>query len=391
MHDLARLGVDRGVILGRLQPRELAQRGAGEILAEQERLQARDDRVASEHGHEPRQPGGDQLPVAAGPQPQRGEIVDRPVVRALRAAARSSSASARVCRQVRRDASTRRPSAGSATTAVSASAASSPGATLQVELPLAVWSERRRGSRGRVPCACLGCEEVTSVTRSDDRVGEAQAETLGVVLGREPGPGSGSLSAAAPEAEIVRLDGEDVGEVGLQLQLDVELDRRARGGCGRRVAPRARRRSVVSARSPARPARSPPASGLRLTVGGRVWISSPPGQERGPGAVDEQDEARQEASVVGKEPGRWDVDVAALVDDAERGSGENRLRHGARAYPEAVGFTPRRVIYGTGSTEWNFPQARATGAARASRSSRRPRRRPPRAARRALRRRRPRR
>ncbi len=32
VHDLARLGVDRGIVLGRLQPRELAQRGVREVL-----------------------------------------------------------------------------------------------------------------------------------------------------------------------------------------------------------------------------------------------------------------------------------------------------------------------------------------------------------------------
>ena len=45
---------------------------------EQQRLQARDDRVAAEDGHEPRHPGGGQLAeVAVGAHPQRGEVADR--------------------------------------------------------------------------------------------------------------------------------------------------------------------------------------------------------------------------------------------------------------------------------------------------------------------------
>ena len=64
-----------------------------------------------------------------------------------------------------------------------------------------------------------------------------------------------------------------------------------------------------------------------------MWIASSSRQELGPGTVDEHDEAREETRVVGEEPGGRDVDVAALVGDAERRSGENRLRHGARAYP----------------------------------------------------------
>ena len=80
MHDLARLGVARRVVLGRLEQRELTQRGAGELGAEEHRLQARDQRVAAEHRHEPRHPGGGKL-AAAGvvgrAHAQGGQIVHR--------------------------------------------------------------------------------------------------------------------------------------------------------------------------------------------------------------------------------------------------------------------------------------------------------------------------
>ena len=58
--DLPRLGVDRRVVLGRLQLGEHLERAARELGAEEQRLQARDERVAAEDGHEPRHPGGGQ-------------------------------------------------------------------------------------------------------------------------------------------------------------------------------------------------------------------------------------------------------------------------------------------------------------------------------------------
>src|SRR4029079_12868654 len=52
---------------------------AGEFRPEDERLQARDDRVAAEDGHEPRHACSRELadPGAGGLHPQRGEIGDR--------------------------------------------------------------------------------------------------------------------------------------------------------------------------------------------------------------------------------------------------------------------------------------------------------------------------
>ena len=71
MNDLARLGVDGGVVVGRLELGQNLECAAGELGAEEERLEAGDDRVAAEDGHEPRHPGRGQVaePVPSA-QPQ---------------------------------------------------------------------------------------------------------------------------------------------------------------------------------------------------------------------------------------------------------------------------------------------------------------------------------
>ena len=70
--DLSGLGVDRRIVLLGLQVGQDAERRAGELGAEDERLQARDDRVAAEDGHEPWHacPGELSDPAAVGLHPQ---------------------------------------------------------------------------------------------------------------------------------------------------------------------------------------------------------------------------------------------------------------------------------------------------------------------------------
>ena len=183
---------------------------------------------------------------------------------------------------------------------------------------------------------------------------------VGVVLGRGRA-GERSHVDRVAEAEVVRLDGEDVREVRCELQLDVQLDL-----AGSEVAHD--ELLLEPDRDPA------PANDLQLIVleparervaaevGGRVGVAAPSRQELGPGAVDEQDEARQETRVMGEEPGGREVDVAALVGDAERRPGENRLRHGAREYPLSRGCAelPLRVcisskglFYSAAGNLWN--------------------------------------
>ena len=77
VEDLPRLGVDRGVVDPRLQRRQRLERADRELGAEEHGLEARDDRVAAEDGHEPGHARGGQVPGAlAGPQPQRREVGD---------------------------------------------------------------------------------------------------------------------------------------------------------------------------------------------------------------------------------------------------------------------------------------------------------------------------
>jgi hypothetical protein len=78
VHDLARLGVDRLVVLGRLKVGEDLERAAGELRAEEQGLETRDQRVAAEDGHEPRHAGRREVAEAvASAQPERGEVGHR--------------------------------------------------------------------------------------------------------------------------------------------------------------------------------------------------------------------------------------------------------------------------------------------------------------------------
>ena len=77
--DLAGLGIDRGIVLARLQVGQHLERSAGELRAEQQGLQARDQRVAAEDRHEPGHAGGGQAAradAARAAHPQRREVGD---------------------------------------------------------------------------------------------------------------------------------------------------------------------------------------------------------------------------------------------------------------------------------------------------------------------------
>ena len=71
--DLARLGVRERIVLGRLQAGERRERVARQLRPEDERLEARDQRVAAEHGHEPGHPGGEELAAARRSRACRSE------------------------------------------------------------------------------------------------------------------------------------------------------------------------------------------------------------------------------------------------------------------------------------------------------------------------------
>ncbi len=83
--DLPRLGIDRRVVLGRLQLGEHVERAAGEVRPEQERLVRGDQRVAPEDGHEPRHAGSRQprVPGAAAAHSQRRQVGEGALERVL--------------------------------------------------------------------------------------------------------------------------------------------------------------------------------------------------------------------------------------------------------------------------------------------------------------------
>src|SRR5205085_6001562 len=76
--DLSRLGVDRWIVLGRLQLGEYVEAAACELGPEEEGLVAGDQRVAAEDRHEPLHSGGREAPdPPASLHPDRGEVGDR--------------------------------------------------------------------------------------------------------------------------------------------------------------------------------------------------------------------------------------------------------------------------------------------------------------------------
>ena len=78
MDDLARLRVEVGIVLLRLEFGENVEGRVRKLRSEEKRLQAGDDRVTPEDGHEPRDTRAGQLADArvVGPHPQRREVGD---------------------------------------------------------------------------------------------------------------------------------------------------------------------------------------------------------------------------------------------------------------------------------------------------------------------------
>ena len=84
--DLSRLGIDRRVVLERLQLGERVERADGELGPEQQRLERGDRRVAAEDGHEPRHARGEErAPVLASAHAERPEVDDRAIERTAEA------------------------------------------------------------------------------------------------------------------------------------------------------------------------------------------------------------------------------------------------------------------------------------------------------------------
>ena len=262
--DLARLGVDRRVVLVACSAGERLERGDRELGAEQHRLQARDQRVAPEDGHEPRHPGGREHPDAVVRRASAARRGRRPTARTRAGgrrarlqprhagarpssdspgrarAPRRSAARRRAAAPPRRERRRRRRSAGPSAPAARGRGRSGPEA---VDARPCARADLRLGAAVRSPRARAGCRLVVA-----DRGGRRQR------------PGVERVA----EGEVVLLDRDDVREVGADLELELERERRSCPRCGARgvLHPLARRSARARSRaSPARARRRPGCAG----------------------------------------------------------------------------------------------------------------------------------
>ena len=192
------------------------------------------------------------------------------------------------------------------------------------------------------------------------RVGEAQDPTLVVVFGRCWTWKRSHVDRVA-EAEVVCFDCEDVCEVRLELELDVQLE-----VAGAEVA-----HDEVLLEPDRDP---PPANDLQFVpleaprqrvaaeVGGLVWIAPSSCQQLRPGTVDEHDEARQEARVVGEQAG-WGTSMSPRssamqnVDPARMVFGTAReltpWPRGCAGLARPVCIRSKRLFYSAAGNLWN--------------------------------------
>ncbi len=316
--DLARLGVDLGVVLGRLQLRQRLERGVRQLRAEEQRLQAGDDRVAAEHGHEPRHPGrGQAAPARPAAHPQRRQIGDRVLERALEdvpAGAELRDAQAPGRHRVHH---------------VFALVAEAALDHLRHH-HLAV--ERRDEVHAQVP-ALPRLEldpvlddralEVAERREDDLRPGQAgvavvfeQELALVGVVPRSPDRRQRLRPQRIAEREVVLLDREDVGEVAAELEREVERDRVERLVLDREVVLHA---LADEAEAGDRELILLEAARERVAhvEGGGEVLDLVRGQHQRPLSVQGQAQAGEEARVLGEQAGDGGVDVAPLVADAE--------------------------------------------------------------------------
>ena len=129
-----------------------------------------------------------------------------------------------------------------------------------------------------------------------------------------------------PEREVVLLDGEDVREVGADLERELELDGMLRVVHDDDVLLHAVADEAVA------PDREhvllePAGDGVPEEEGGRVVLDLVRRELERPLAVDREDPAREKARVVREEAHHRVDDVSALVRDAERRAFQDREGH----------------------------------------------------------------
>ena len=325
MDDLPRLRVPGGVVLHRLERRELAQRAAGELGAEHQSLEARDQRVAPEHGHEPGNAGAGQLAeaaVVAGAHAQRGEVVHRLAERVLQnVPARSDLGHAQLPRVER---------------------LLHPGA-LVAEVPLGGGRRARRPVRrpdddvhAQLPLLARLQQDVIGNAATVDRaaaredhlrpaesfaIGEHELVVRIVELGRHR-LRQRLRVARVSEREVPLLDRDDVREVGAELDPELQLHRLGRLVLEDDVILHSFADEALTLDRD-RVERQLVRARIAQEERSREVVDGPRREEERPLAVDRQLEAGEKSRVVREQAVRRVDEIADLVGDAERGAVED--------------------------------------------------------------------
>ena len=319
-----------GVVVACLQLGQHLERGARQLRPEEQRLQARDQRVAAEDGHEPRHPGrGHPAGAAGAAHPQRGEVGDRLEERAVElvpvrphlrhaqlpgrerlAHARQLLAEAPLGRARRDRVAVDRGEDVEAQLPALARAELEPVDDLVI-LDLTALGEDHLRPRGALAVWLLEHELVVLLL-------VPRRDRLRQRLG----------ARGVAEREVVRLDREDVREVGPELERELEGDRLHRLVLDDHVVLHAVADEAVPD-DRERVLRQAAGERVAQEEGGREVLDLARREQQRRGAVDGQAEPREEARVVGEQAVRLAGDVAALVADAEGRAFEDRQRHQA--------------------------------------------------------------
>ena len=222
VEDPARVLVAEVVDAAPLPVPERAQGRRRQLRRERQRLQAGEDAVAAEHGHEPRQAGGRQAPPSGDRrrEAQGGEVDEAAPVRRLERlpVALESRRLREPALQVSAPCSAAPASLRARTSAVVRPARSGCGDDVQVGRPAAVGLDARRGRSGR------SCRSGRS-RRGDRRLA---SERLALVAEQQP-PSLDPRGVRALLRERV-LDLEEVGEVAARVDADRRGRRASRRG-----------------------------------------------------------------------------------------------------------------------------------------------------------------
>ena len=280
MDDLARLGVDRRVVVDRLQLGQHLERAAGELGAEEQRLQRRDQRVPAEDGHEPRHPG--RRAAGRGRRCRRACAARRGPRPTGRTRARAGPRSPRSC-------GTRSCQAVSESCTRASSSPNRCAPDRSRDLPPLVRrsgrrrssaSQRPRGSSSTRSGSCRrrprpACENADLRARAPSPGRPARTGLCASSKTGGAGSGSGFARIGVAEREVVLLDREDVGEVAGDLERELERDRLDGHVLDRDPVLHRRRRRTARGRSRPSPARALGRERVAQVEGGREVLDLP--------------------------------------------------------------------------------------------------------------------